>query len=140
MYRMIVQIVIALAVMGLTANYFAYGGQGYGLPIHDYVTYGVLGAALAVPAFWFLTHFAMALVMGISGGGLVEGVRLGFILGLGMALGRSWLNTAAIGLGIWIGQGPTLWAIGAGVLAAILCALDWVMKYFWRTSNPTNAV
>jgi hypothetical protein len=138
MTRYVLQAIVALAVMGLTANYLAYGGQGYGVPIHPYVTYGVIGAALAVPVFWFISHFAMAIVMGVSGGGLAEGIRLGFILGLGMALGRCWLNVAAISAGIWIAQGPLLWVVGAALLATALFALDWVMHYFWRSSNPNH--
>jgi hypothetical protein len=140
MTRFLLQALIALAVMALTANFFANGGAGYGVPIHDYVTYGIVGAALAVPLFWFISHFAMAVVMGISGGGFAEGLRLGFILGLGMALGRSWLNVAAIAAGMWLAKAPLLWVIGAGVLAVALAALDWVMRYFWRTSNPTNDI
>jgi hypothetical protein len=138
MLRFIAHGLIAIAIAALTANLFANGGQGFGIPLHPYVVYGVLAAALAVPLFWFISHFAMAVVMGISGGGLREGLRLGFILGLGMALGRCWLHAAAVGGGIIAGNGPMLWAVGALVLAGVLFALDWVMHYFWRTSNPPN--
>ena len=122
---------VALMVAALTANHFANGGQGY-LTVPQEVYYGVLAAALVVPVFWAIAHLGLAVIMGVSGGGLKEGIKLGLMLGIGMALGRSWLNVAALGAGVAVGNGPLLWAIGAGVLAVFLFALDWAMGYIWR--------
>ncbi len=123
---------VAILVLALTANFFANGGAGFGLPVHPYVYYAVGGLALAMPAFWAITHLCMGAVMGLTGGGLKEGLKLGLMLGVGMALGRCWLNVAAIGGGIALGQGPMLWAIGTLVVAVVLYGLDWAITYFWK--------
>ncbi len=132
MFRIGISVLLALAVMALTANYLAPAGAWYGHPIHPYITYGVMGAALFIPAFWALSHVMLGVVMGISGGGLFEGIKLGLILGLGMALGRSWLNVAAMGAGMFIAQKPLLWVIGTGVAAVALLGLNAVIDFIWR--------
>lgn len=132
MIKWAIAVFVAILVLALTANFFANGGAGYGLPLHPYVYYAVAGLALAMPAFWAITHLCMGAVMGITGGGLKEGLKLGLLLGLGMGLGRSWLNVAAVGGGILLGQGPALWAIIAFILAVVLFALDWAINYFWH--------
>jgi hypothetical protein len=139
MFKWVVSGIVALLVLVLTANFFANGGQGYGFPVHPYIYYAVAGLALFMPAFWALTHLCMGAVMGLTGGGLKEGLKLGLMLGVGMALGRCWLNVAAVGGGIALGQGPTLWAIGALVLAVLLFALDWAINYFWHHHEGGNS-
>ncbi len=129
---------VALPVLALTANLFANDGAGYGVPLHPYIYYAVGGMALAVPTFWALAHVCMGTLMGLTGGGLKEGLKLGFMLGLGMALGRSWLNIAAVGVGIWVGQGPRLWALLALGGAVLLFALDWVIHYFWHHRDSSG--
>ncbi|MCA3243742.1 MAG: hypothetical protein INF43_00350 [Alphaproteobacteria bacterium] len=132
MIKWTLALLTAALVLALTANFFANGGAGFGLPIHPYVYYTVGGLALAIPAFWAAAHLCMGAVMGITGGGLKEGLKLGLMLGVGMALGRSWLNVAAVGAGILAGQGPLLWAIIALGLSALLFALNWAIDYFWH--------
>jgi uncharacterized membrane protein (GlpM family) len=132
MFKWAISGFVAILVLALTANFFANGGAGYGLPVHPYVYYAVAGLALVVPTFWAITHLCMGAVMGLTGGGLKEGLKLGLMLGVGMALGRCWLNVAAIGGGIALGQGPLLWAIGALAVAVVLFALDWAINYFWH--------
>jgi hypothetical protein len=138
MLRWSIQLILAVAVMALTVNMLSPHSVWYGQTMHPYVTYGIIGAAMLVPLFWAVAHLGMGIVMGISGGGLVEGLRLGLILGLGMALGRCWLNVAAVAGGIAIAGGPLFWAVVTGVLALLLLGLNWVMHYIWRQHQPLS--
>lgn len=131
--RRILQLVVALVVMGLSANYVANGGRGYGVGIHAYVYYGALAASLAIPLFWAVMHMCGGILFGLAGKGLLDGMRMGFLLGMGMALGKLWLTSVAIGAGIFVGRGQQVYAIMFMAAGVVLFALDKTLQYFWKS-------
>lgn len=136
MIRRIFEIIISAMIILLVSNYFAAGGAGY-LPfsVHPYIYYGVLGAALFVPLFWAVMHMCGGMLFGIAAGGILDGLRLGFTLGIGMALGKCWPYVLATGIGIYLGGGPLSYAIICVVAAVLLFALDRVIHYFWKSTS-----
>jgi len=132
--RRIFQVIVALMVMAVVANYYAKGGEHW-YPVGEPVYYGVLIAALIVPVFWAVMHLCGGVLFGIAAGGFLDGCRLGLTLGLGMALGKMWPYMLAFGLGVYLGDGPLLYAIIGGVLGVLLFGLDRVMNYFWNSMS-----
>lgn len=134
-FRRIFQGVIALAVMGLVADFYAFGGAGYGYEIHPYVYYAVALLALTVPVFWAFTYMCGGVMFGIAAGGFFDGVKMGFTLGLGVALGKAWPYVAAGAAGIYIGGGPMIYLVAAIALAVLLFGLDKALEYFWNSTT-----
>jgi hypothetical protein len=130
------QLLVGLVVLGLTANYYYDGGAGFGYPIDLPVYYGVAIAVLLAPAFWAITHLCGGILMGFASGGFLDGVKLGLILGMGMALSKMWPYVLAAGAGVYLGGGPLLYTVCGAVGAVVLYALDWSLRYFWKTSKP----
>lgn len=136
MLRRIFEIIISLMIIALVANYFA-GQRGvyfvFNLPI--YVYYGVAAAALFVPVFWAVMHMCGGVLFGIAAGGLLDGLRLGITLGVGMALGKLWPYVLATGIGVYLGGGPLYYTIVCTIVAVLLFALDRVIAYFWKSTT-----
>jgi len=125
-----------LLVAALTANYVHNGGQGYGFAIHDYVYYAVFAVIAFMPAFWAAAHLCGGLLLGIASGGVLDGLRLGLLLGMGMAISKLWPSAFGIALGLYLGDGLTpSWYMYLALLAGfLLFALDKILQYFWRVT------
>lgn len=134
------EIIVALCVGALAANLFFNHGAGFGYAIHPYVYYAVAAAALASSVFWALTHMVAGCFFGIAAGGLLDGLKLGLILGLGMAAAKLWPYVSAAGVGVWAVGGPLGYGIGGVVLGMLLFALNKVLEYFWRTTREGHGV
>jgi hypothetical protein len=135
-------LVVACAVALLTAHYYYDAGQGLpyvqDIGIHAYVYYGVAAAALVAPAVWASMHLFGGLFFGMAAGGLLDGLRLGFILGFGMAIAKCWLFVLAAAVGVYAGGGPLLYSIGGAVLAFLLFGLHKALMYFWSTTKNAH--
>lgn len=135
MFRWVLHGVVMVLVAGIVANYYHAGGQGYGIPVHPYVYYGVGALVAAVPVFWAVTHVCGGLLLGIASGGVLDGLKLGVMLGLGMAVSKLWPAAGGAAIGIFVGGGPHWYGWVAGVLAVLLFALDRILQYFWHSSS-----
>lgn len=127
--------VVVVAVAALTANYYHAQGQGYGMPIHPYVYYVVGGAVAILPVFWAVTHVCGGLLLGIASGGVMDGLRLGVLLGLGMALSKLWPAALGVAIGVWMGDGPLAYTILAAIAGALLFGLSRALHFFWKSSS-----
>jgi hypothetical protein len=133
MIRWLAHLFVMVAVMLLVANY--YWNNGAGVP--DYVYYAVAILVAALPVAWAGLHIGGGLLLGIASGGVLDGLRLGLILGLGMALSKLWPAAFGAGAGMWIGGGPKWHMITAFVVGVLLFGLDKALAFFWRsTTSP----
>lgn len=136
MLRWLMNIVVIVLVAALAANYFHDNGNGYGFEVHAYVYYGVGALVAFMPVFWAITHVCGGLLLGIASGGVLDGLRLGVLLGLGMALSKLWPAAFGVALGAYIGDGLNSYVYLAAVAGVLLFALDKILQYFWQaTSN-----
>lgn len=131
------QALVAFAVLAITYHYYAMlHGNAEGLPTLEPIIYYVVAAAVfVVPLFWAFTHLCGGLLFGIAAGGVMDGLKLGLILGLGLSVGKLWPYVAAAAVGTYLGQGPALYVWGGAALAVLLFALDKVMFYFWQSTT-----
>jgi hypothetical protein len=136
------QSTVALMVAALVANFYANNGAGYGYDIHPYIYYAVAVAVLLAPAFWASMHLCGGLLIGIAAGGFIDGLKLGLMLGLGMAFAKMWPYALAAAVGCYVGHGPLIYTIGGVLIGALLFGLDWALGYFWssmeRARHLTN--
>lgn len=133
--RWLLNIVTILVVAGLAANYFHDGGNGYGFDIHPYVYYGALAIAAFLPVFWAVAHLCGGLLLGIASGGVLEGLRLGLLLGGGMALSKLWPSAFGIALGAYIANGLSSYVYLGVIAGFLLFALDRILHYFWTATS-----
>lgn len=133
--RWLLNIITFLVVAGMAANYFHDGGNGYGFDVHPYVYYGAIAFVAFVPVFWALTHICGGLLLGIASGGVLEGLRLGLLLGMGMALSKLWPAAFGVALGAYIGDGLSSYVYLGGIVGVLLFALDKILHYFWTATS-----
>lgn len=133
------QLLVAMAVAALVAHQYYDGGQGFPylrmFPLSDYLYWAVALGALVVPVFWAVTHLCGGILFGIAAGGLLDGVKLGLILGLGMAVAKVWPFVLAGAVGVYAGDGPLIYCIGGVILGIALYGLDWALTYFWNSTG-----
>ncbi len=134
MLRWLMNITVMLLVAALAANYYHDGGNGYGFEIHPYVYYGVGAMVAFMPVFWAIAHVCGGLLLGIASGGVMDGLRLGVLLGLGMALSKLWPAAFGVAIGAYVGDAPMSYWILAAVAGVLLFALDKVLQYFWHAT------
>ena len=98
-----------------------------------YLTYvGVVGLSVV----WALVNVIGGGLFGLTGGGILEGLKMGLILGVAISLGRIWPYVLVVGLvALFFAQG-----LIPGVLiltfAAVCLALQIITGYIWsRTHN-----
>ncbi|PZP39106.1 MAG: hypothetical protein DI585_05150, partial [Pseudomonas fluorescens] len=98
-------IVVMLLVTALATDYFYDGGKGFGFNLPNSVYY-IAGAVVAfLPVFWAIAHVCGGLLLGIASGGVLDGLRLGILLGLGMALSKLWPASFGLAAGAYFGNG-----------------------------------
>lgn len=137
MLRWISHLFVMLAVMLLVANLFYDHGRGFGFSISLYVYYAVLAMVAALPLAWAALHIGGGLLLGIASGGVLDGLRLGFILGLGMALSKLWPTAFGVGFGVMLGGGPVLYTATGLLVGVLLFGLDKALHFFWKsTTSP----
>ena len=134
MFRWLMHVVVMLLVAALAANYFHNNGIGYGYAIHPYVYYGVGALVAFMPVFWAITHICGGLLLGIASGGILDGLRLGLLLGMGMALSKLWPAAFGLAIGAWLGDAGWSYVILSGMAGILLFALDRVLHYFWHAT------
>lgn len=135
--RWFIHLVVMFVVALLTANLFYDNGAGFGFPVPDYVYYAVAALVGLMPVTWAVLHLGGGLLLGIAGGGVLDGLRLGFLLGMGMAISKLWPSAFGVGLGVFLGGGPLGWSITALVVGGLLFGLDKALHFFWQsTTSP----
>jgi hypothetical protein len=134
-YRALVAVVIAL----LVAQHYAPASMALpfwgAVNVPAYVYWGVAAAALIMPAFWALTHLCGGVLFGLAAGGLLDGLKLGLILGLGMALSKCWPYALGVAGGVYLGGGPLLYVVAGVGAAVVLFGLDKALQYFWNSTR-----
>ena len=135
MFRWFLNILVMLLVTAVAANYFHDNGNGYGFDVHPYVYYGVGALVAFLPAFWAIAHVCGGVLLGLASGGVLEGMRLGILLGLGMALAKLWPAAFGVAAGAYIGDQNLLYAALGVVAGVLLFALDWILGYFWKATT-----
>ena len=134
MFKALMHIVVMVLVAALAANYFHEGGNGYGFEIHPYIYYGVGALVAFMPVFWAIVHVCGGLMLGIASGGILDGLRLGVLLGLGMALSKLWPAAFGVAIGAYVGDGVSSYVYLSAVAGVLLFALDRVLQYFWHAT------
>jgi hypothetical protein len=131
-YRVVVGLMVAAVV------YDFYNSQTMNLTVNldPFIYAVVLLAALAEPAFWAFTHLCGGLLMGMAAGGIWDGLKMSFILGVGFAVARMWPYVLGGAVGVLMGGGPNLYGYGGLVLALLLFMLDQAMSWFWKHAKP----
>lgn len=135
---------------GLLWTYRAIVGLMVGAVVYDFYTsptpllttlepaiYTVLVIAVfAEPVFWAVTHLCGGLLMGVAAGGVWDGLKLSFILGIGFAVARMWPYVLGGAVGAFMGGGQNLYVYGGFALAVVLFLLDYAMSWFWKHAKP----
>ena len=135
MFRWMMNILTIVLVTVVAANYFYDDGHGFGFEVHPYVYYAVGGIVAFLPVFWAVAHVCGGVLLGVASGGILEGLRLGLLLGLGMALAKLWPAALGVAAGAYLGdQNLTYTALGL-VAGLLLFALDWILGYFWKATT-----
>jgi hypothetical protein len=135
MLKWVLHLIVMALVAAITANYYHAGGAGYGYAVHPYIYYGVGAVVAFLPVFWAITHVCGGLLLGLASGGVMDGLRLGLMLGTGMALSKLWPASLGAAAGIYLGDGPRLYMYGLIAVGVLLFALDRALHYFWHTTT-----
>ncbi|MDD9912882.1 MAG: hypothetical protein OXR68_04640 [Alphaproteobacteria bacterium] len=125
------QSVVTMGVLALSVDFYNPAVFAYEIPqiLETLVVAGVVGVSL----FWAILHVVVAGLLGLAANGVVDGIRMGLLLGVGLGISRLWPHCLAWGAGSVIAEGPLWHAIGLGVIALVLLVLNSAMRYFWST-------
>ena len=94
--------------------------------------YYFLGMAVAgVSLLIAIGHVIGGGLMGMTAGGVWDGMRLGITLGLGVALARLWPYCIIVAGVAFITQAPVWHWLLAGFLGMIFFGINFVMKFIW---------
>lgn len=131
-YRVVVGLMVGAVVFDF------YNSQTLNLTVNldPFIYAVVLLTALAEPAFWAVTHLCGGLLMGVAAGGIWDGLKMSFILGVGFAVARMWPYLLGAAVGVLMGGGPGIYGYGGLVLAFLLFMLDYAMSWFWKHAKP----
>lgn len=96
--------------------------------------YHLLGIAIiGVSALIAIGHVIGGGLMGLTSGGVLSGMRLGFILGMGVGLSRLWPYCAIVGAVALLNQASAWHWLIAFVLAVVFFALHMMMRHVWKS-------
>ncbi len=135
MFRWILHILVIVLVAAVAADYFHDGGNGFGFDVPAYVYYGIAGVVAFLPVFWAVAHVCGGVLLGLASGGVLEGLRLGILLGMGMAISKLWPAAFGVAAGAYLGGGGTLYVVLGLLCGFLLFALDWILGYFWKATT-----
>jgi len=138
--RLFLHLFVMTVVALVVTNFYYDSGHGFGMAVPPYVYYAVAAMVAVVPVFWAITHLCGGLLLGIAGGGVLDGLRLGLMLGMGMALSKLWPSVFGAAIGVFAGGGPQLYGYGAIVVGVLLFALDRILVFFWHTTAASHDV
>ncbi|MFZ2619569.1 MAG: hypothetical protein WAX89_01730 [Alphaproteobacteria bacterium] len=88
---------------------------------------------VGVSLFYALFHVLGGGLLGMAGGGVVEGLQMGLLMGLGIGMSRLWPYTLTWGIGCFVGKGPVLHLLLMLVTTGVLLGLHSTMTYLWGT-------
>lgn len=96
--------------------------------------YGILGlAVIGVSVVIAVGHIVGGGIMGMTAGGIWDGMRLGLTLGLGVALGRLWPYAGIVAAVAFITKAPTWhWATALGA-AVLFFGIQRFVGYVWTS-------
>ena len=123
------QSIIWMGVVVLAIDYYDVTLIPYEIPalIEHMVIIGVLGVSL----FWAILHVVGGGLFGLAASGVVDGLKMGLLLGMGLGISRLWSHCLAWAIGCFAADGPLWHMISLGFVALILLGLNSSMRYFW---------
>lgn len=127
-----------MGVVALGADTYINAGQGFGYEIPQWFYLFVGLGVIGIPAFWAVCHIIGGGLFGMAAGGIWDGMKLGFVLGGGMAVARLWPYAGAWGVGTFVGEGPIWIVVVSFMLAGFLYGLNKFVMYFWRNLHKES--
>lgn len=124
--------ILISSVFTLGADKYVNDGAGFGYILPDYFYYFVMIGVLGMSLMWTVLHVLGGCFFGFAAGGVWDGLKMGFLLGLGLGLSRLWPYSLAWAGGIFAGNAPLLPIIGFLCLSGLLFALNQIVMYFWN--------
>ena len=116
-----------MATLALSYSYYV----NVGVEAPEWLYYLVFFAVIGVSVLIALGHIVGGGLMGLTGGGVWDGMRLGLTLGLGTALGRLWPYLAIITFVAFLAKGPTWHWVLAGIGAVLCLGVHYLMSFIW---------
>ncbi|MEC9291760.1 MAG: hypothetical protein VX730_05095 [Pseudomonadota bacterium] len=133
MIMAILHTVLLLCSAWISLDYFAPEMEVPEVPeTLQYLTYvGVVGISVV----WALVNVIGGGLLGVTGGSIGEGLKMGLILGMAISLGRMWPYAMTVGLvALFFAQG-LLPGITILIFAAVCLALQIITGYIWSKTN-----
>lgn len=120
-----------LYTMTLAMTYAYYANVKAEVPEWAYVFLGI--AVVGVSVVIAIGHVVGGGIMGMTAGGIWDGMRLGLTVGLGVALGRLWPYAAIIAVVGFLTQAP-VWHWSVALVSGIVCyGIQFFVNYVWSS-------
>ena len=120
-----------LYMMTLALTYAYYVNVRVDIPEWAYTFLGI--AVVGVSVLIAMGHVVGGGIMGMTAGGIWDGMRLGLTVGLGVALARLWPFAAIVAVVGFLTQAPVWhWSL-ALILAIIFYAIKVFVDYIWAS-------
>lgn len=118
-----------LYMLTLALTYAHYAEVNVVVPewAYYFLAIAVAGVSLLIA----IGHVIGGGLMGMTAGGVWDGMRLGITLGLGVALGRLWPYAIIVAVVGFITQAPVWHWLLAGFLGLIFFGIHFIMKFIW---------
>jgi len=119
-----------LYMLTLALTYAYYAEVNVTVPEWAYYFLGI--AVAGVSLLIAIGHVIGGGLMGMTAGGVLDGMRLGITLGLGVAFGRLWPYAAIVAVVGFITQAPVWHWLIAGFLAFLFFGINFIMRFIWQ--------
>ncbi len=129
----ILHTVLLICSAWIAFDYFAFDIDVWPVPeTLQYLTYvGVVGISVV----WALVNVIGGGILGMTGGSILEGLKMGLILGCAISLGRIWPYAMTVGLvALFFAQG-ILPGVIILIFGAVCLALQIITGHVWSKVN-----
>jgi hypothetical protein len=123
----IVHGLLMFATFAAAADFY----HDFGVSLPPEVNYILFAAIVGVSLVLALGHVVGGGLMGFTAGGVLSGMKLGLLLGSGMAVGRLWPYLGLIAAAAFVFDGPLSHVISFGVACVVCLGVNMVLKYIW---------
>ncbi len=119
-----------LYMLTLALTYAYYVEVNVDIPDWAYLFLGiaVIGVSLVIA----IGHVIGGGLMGMTAGGILNGMRLGIMLGLSVSLGRLWPYMLIISVVAFIAHAPTWHWVTSMLLGLLFLGINLVTKFLWH--------
>lgn len=126
-------LILLAGTFALAVDYY----EGANYPIPQWLKWFVIFGVVGISMLWTLGHVIGGSIMGYAGGAMLDGMRMGLLLGGAWSIGRLWPYVMLWAAAAFFFAPSNLWwhTVLGILLGLALMVLHFGVKYIWGRLN-----